>query len=214
MSIDVDKKAAIRTADVKLGSLTELWSEQMLKKVVQVLGVTCLLVSTGVMSVQAQDVQLGPEKRALIKELLTVTNAGKNTGDMVQMMMVQMEASLPQLLKTTFTNTMGLQGEELQQRITEASVRIFKRYKELLPQRVNFAQEIEQISYAVYGKYYTESELRDLIAFYKTATGQKVIAVMPRVAQESIQQSVARLMPQQMQLIQEIVQQEVRNIQN
>jgi hypothetical protein len=182
----------------------------MLKQAAAMLGTVCLLTTVCVAQVSPQEIA-SPEKRALIKELLLVTNAQRNTNDIFNIMLIQMEASLPTTLKTMISNSLGLQGEELQQKIAESSARVIRRYKELLPQRINFAQEVEEISYAIYSKYYTEQELKDLITFYKTPTGRKVIAVMPQVMQESMQRSMERLMPQQMQLIQEIVQQELRN---
>ena len=39
----------------------------------------------------------------------------------------------------------------------------------------------------VYSKYYTESELDELIKFYKTPIGQKVLAVTPEIMRESMQ---------------------------
>ncbi len=44
----------------------------------------------------------------------------------------------------------------------------------------------EQI-FPLYAKYYSEEDLDNLIAFYKTPTGQKVIQTMPALLQESMQ---------------------------
>ncbi|WP_407481721.1 DUF2059 domain-containing protein [Elizabethkingia meningoseptica] len=47
--------------------------------------------------------------------------------------------------------------------------------------------EFEELLIPVYSKYYTEKELDDVIAFYKTPTGQKVIKTMPEMTKESMQ---------------------------
>ncbi|WP_407531906.1 DUF2059 domain-containing protein [Elizabethkingia meningoseptica] len=47
--------------------------------------------------------------------------------------------------------------------------------------------EFEELLIPVYSKYYTEKELEDIIAFYKTPTGQKVIKVLPEMSKESMQ---------------------------
>ncbi|BDG02103.1 DUF2059 domain-containing protein [Anaeromyxobacter oryzae] len=45
-------------------------------------------------------------------------------------------------------------------------------------------QEIVDLQASVLAKHYTEAELRELLAFYKTPIGQKTIRVMPDVAQD------------------------------
>ena len=39
----------------------------------------------------------------------------------------------------------------------------------------------------LYARYFTEQEIRDLIDFYQTPTGQKSIAVMPALMQDSME---------------------------
>jgi hypothetical protein len=45
-------------------------------------------------------------------------------------------------------------------------------------------QEIVDFQASVLAKYYTDAELRELLAFYKTPLGQKAIRIMPDVAQD------------------------------
>lgn len=47
-------------------------------------------------------------------------------------------------------------------------------------------EEIEELIIPVYEKYYTDEDINNLIAFYKTPTGVKVIQTMPQVLQESM----------------------------
>ncbi|MDA4746736.1 DUF2059 domain-containing protein, partial [Enterobacter hormaechei] len=47
--------------------------------------------------------------------------------------------------------------------------------------------DFEELLIPIYSKYYTEKELDDIIAFYKTSTGQKVIKTMPDMTKESMQ---------------------------
>jgi hypothetical protein len=48
-------------------------------------------------------------------------------------------------------------------------------------------REIEELLVPIYLKYYTEKELDDMIAFYKSPTGKKMIESMPGVMQESME---------------------------
>lgn len=47
--------------------------------------------------------------------------------------------------------------------------------------------EFVEMIVPLYGKYFTESEINDLIAFHKTPTGQKLLSVQPQLMQESMQ---------------------------
>jgi len=44
-----------------------------------------------------------------------------------------------------------------------------------------------EMSYPIYDKYLTLSELQELLRFYKTAIGQKLISVMPKITREAMQ---------------------------
>ncbi len=46
-------------------------------------------------------------------------------------------------------------------------------------------QEIIDLQASVLAKHYTEPELRELLAFYKTPIGQKTIRIMPEVVQDA-----------------------------
>ena len=46
---------------------------------------------------------------------------------------------------------------------------------------------------ALYAKYFTAQELSDVMAFYKTPTGKKTIAVMPQLQKEIMTMSASRL---------------------
>ncbi|MBH0027575.1 DUF2059 domain-containing protein [Pseudoalteromonas sp. SWN29] len=58
----------------------------------------------------------------------------------------------------------------------------------------------------VYDKHFNEQEIADMLAFYKTDTGQKILAKMPVVMQESMQMSQS-LMQDAMPKIQALAQQ-------
>ncbi|MCL1690077.1 hypothetical protein CMU59_09685 [Elizabethkingia anophelis] len=59
-------------------------------------------------------------------------------------------------------------------------------WNELKKETAN-TKDFEELLIPIYSKYYTENELDDIIAFYKTSTGQKVIKTMPDMTKESMQ---------------------------
>lgn len=48
------------------------------------------------------------------------------------------------------------------------------------------AEDLENMIIPIYDKYYTESDIDQLIAFYNSPIGKKMIATMPQVMQESM----------------------------
>jgi hypothetical protein len=57
-----------------------------------------------------------------------------------------------------------------------------KLIKELQPRKVEMQQEMTQI----YARHFTEQELKDALAFYRTPLGKKLIAEEPKALEESM----------------------------
>jgi hypothetical protein len=159
---------------------------------------------------------ISAEKKALIKELLVVTDAKNNAEKVLDSILLQMEKEMPRILMQTSSQDPRVKRMSAQERaalkkyIDESSVRIGNRFRELVPQRLNFAETIEQISYSLYDKFFTEGELKDLIVFYGSATGKKSIKVMPQLMAESMQRYSELAMPKILQLISEISEEEMK----
>jgi hypothetical protein len=108
-----------------------------------------------------------PDKRALILKLMELTDARRNSIQMAKIVANQIFAALrtqkpempEKMSNIVVEETMALIDDELDN-ILEA----------IIP---------------IYARHFTNSELRDLIAFYTTATGQKAISKMPLILQET-----------------------------
>ena len=153
-----------------------------------------------------------PEKRALIKELLDVTGGRKTTENVFNALFAEMDQELPKVILAEMQGDKRLAGrdkEELQKEATEVALRVSKRFRELLFEKVHIEQFIEDLSYPLYDKYFTEDELKDLIIFYKSSTGKKAISVMPALLTESIAKSNEVLLPIIRQVVQETSQDEL-----
>lgn len=70
------------------------------------------------------------------------------------------------------------QNPDLQKDLTEAM-------KTIAPQFEKRVEEIIDIVAAVYATRFTEAELKELLAFYRSAVGKKFVAVLPSVLEES-----------------------------
>lgn len=53
----------------------------------------------------------------------------------------------------------------------------------------------------LYDKYYTESEIKDLVTFYKSPAGQKMVAVMPDLNKEMMMILLTKYVPEIQQML-------------
>lgn len=109
------------------------------------------------------------KKRALIVELLEVTEAS-NVG-------IQVGTAMLKQLTPVFTKQFG---EEKGKRVSQ----IF-REKWAVVVKENVSEFLDPLV-AVYHQHYTADEIRDLVTFYRTPTGRKTIALLPKITQASI----------------------------
>jgi hypothetical protein len=143
-----------------------------------------------------------PEKEALIKELLGLMNASNNSEAIANQIMDQLEA----LVARQFSNEMRGwikaqkfpldEQKRLEAIVDETIQRILTRIRDELPKRVNFSELVEKIGIEIYNRHFTEAEVKDLIAFYKTSTGQKFVKVLPQITSEIIPELAKSIPPE------------------
>ena len=59
--------------------------------------------------------------------------------------------------------------------------------KQVIDEAISDRGELAEMMYPIYGNRFTENELKELVAFYDTPLGQKLIRVMPTITQEGMQ---------------------------
>lgn len=161
---------------------------------------------------------VSPQKRTVIKELLEVTEAAKLAESTSQTMLVQMEQEFPKIMEMLMTQQAAdnkltpAQLKALQSESSAASMRMLKRFQEKVLTAINFAELLETVSLELYDKYFTEEELKDIVAFYRTSTGKKSIQVMPKLVADTMQMSNQVLLPKIMGALDEIIQEEAKRI--
>ncbi|HAO06569.1 MAG TPA: DUF2059 domain-containing protein [Chryseobacterium sp.] len=97
------------------------------------------------------------------------------------------EAKIKELIEVTGVSKMAVQG-------AQQFVNTYKEnYKDIPDEFWNgflkevSAEEFSKLYIPIYSKYYTESDLDELIKFYKTPIGQKTISNMPLIMNESME---------------------------
>ena len=83
-----------------------------------------------------------------------------------------------------------------------------ERFRALFIERLNFSTIIETVYPPLYDKRFSEEELRQMVAFYRTPVGRKSIAMMPSLMQEAAGAIEEAVRPLAVALIQEIVAEE------
>ena len=105
-------------------------------------------------------------------------------------------AKVIELMELTGANSIGVQvGQVLAQQMfnamQQANPTIPKRTQEVIRDVTmetvkEHSQELLTLAIPLYEKHFTEKELDDLIAFYRTPTGQKAIKELPALMQEFV----------------------------
>jgi hypothetical protein len=116
-------------------------------------------------------------KRQLLAELLDVLDAKTLTQasfDLLFNRMGEMTGPSPENLddegKAQWEQARKKQQEEM------------RTFKERLYNRIDYAKYAEEIYLPLFDKHFTSDELKELIAFYKTKSGQKSVKILPDLA--------------------------------
>ena len=60
----------------------------------------------------------------------------------------------------------------------------------------------------IYDRHFDEQDLREMVSFYRTPAGQKSVALLPQIAQETMRDVAEAVQPQIVGLVQEIIAEE------
>ncbi|PZU95388.1 MAG: hypothetical protein DCE90_12630 [Pseudanabaena sp.] len=151
---------------------------------------------------------ISASKRALIKELLEITESDKSAQQIMDSMV---RAELPKLVSTILEQVPSLDSDrpEIQQQFSKVVSQMAIKYRDRVAKKIDLGKLIEQVSYPIYDKYFTESELRDILNFYKSSTGKKAIAILPQVVGDSLSRTNEILMPQMTKIMGEVIAEEL-----
>ena len=154
-------------------------------------------------------------KSELIKELIVVMEIGANSTNILDAMTEGLSEEYPRIIEGIVGADSTL-TPETRQRIKneqgESYTRFMKAFRDRVKERIDFAKFTEDISLSLYDKYFTEGEIKDLIVFYKTATGKKSLKIMPQLLQDSIRIASDKLTPIVSDLIKELVDEEAKRL--
>jgi hypothetical protein len=156
-------------------------------------------------------------KKQLIAELIEVMQVRQNTQKTTEAMLAQIATRFPQMLAATSASRQDLTPEQ-RERVKREAAQSFERFTSRFRQQVlavySSQDFLDKVYYPAYAKYYSEAELRDVIVFYKTPTGQKMLQVQPEFSADLMQRSFEVVGPKLQRMTQELVQEELERIKN
>lgn len=125
-------------------------------------GLVCLMAVMAItVPLHAQDStpkKRDAEKEKAVRQLLEMTGASKLALQVMDQMLVSMKQAMPNVPDEFWT-------------------RFRKKIK---------SDDLTNQIAPIYGKYYTKDDLKQIIAFYNTPIGRKMIAVTPQISRESM----------------------------
>ena len=95
----------------------------------------------------------------------------------------------------------------------EQSARSSERLRQLFMQKIDLSQVMQEVALVVYDKNFTESEMQDIITFYKTPTGKKTLQALPAVMSESMEMTTALITPPLSDIMKQVLQEERERLQ-
>jgi uncharacterized protein len=161
---------------------------------------------------------LTPEKKALIKELLGLLNSGNAAEAIAIQFLGQFQQSAIILIKSDLREWIQAQKvapaekKRLEAKMDESAQRILTRMRAEFPKRINMGEILETVMLEIYDKYFTEAEVKDLIAFYKTPTAQKFIKILPQISADMLPRIEQLMDPAATRLATELLGDEIKRL--
>lgn len=122
-------------------------------------------------SIGAHAETLTDEKKQVIDELLKITGA----------------LQIAEIMGTTVANQMiSAMAEQNENMAPEVIEIIQDEIGSIMRDEFIENRWIHEMSYSLYHQYLSMAELKELVAFYKTPVGTKVVSVLPQITQEGM----------------------------
>lgn len=153
-----------------------------------------------------------------VNELLALINVDKMADNAIKQMFNQAAQGIPRVVQVNYANAVlqdpklramsKEQHDKLQPIVEEFAKKIFTEFTIEFEKRVDIKKYLRETSSRLYKKYLTDAEVKDLIAFYKTPTGKKMLEVLPRISADALSGMQETVLPQVNAIIRETVSKE------
>ena len=163
-------------------------------------------------TVTREIVAISETKRSLIFQMLEITGGKEMYQQMQQIVFSEMQNQFAPMMEQMLDNQTDLSPAEKEEQLAKLSNnvdRLMGEFVELMQSEVAYEEMLESVFYPVYDRYFTEDDLRDLIAFYESPVGKKIIAVSPDLFRTSLQLSNEIFIPKMLDIIDRLIEEEI-----
>jgi hypothetical protein len=151
--------------------------------------------------------ELSQQKRELIRELVEASGGAISAEEVNRMLLMQFKQVYGSWVEQLVADDPTLTPEERQ--AMRAHLGDFdwfsKTFSARFAERIDLARVLERAYFPFYDRYFEESELKELLAFYRTPTGKKAVSVLPAIMHEGMEATQPLLQPQVAALMAEIL---------
>jgi len=151
------------------------------------------------------------EKKAVVNELLDASRVTRNAQMGFNMVMEQELRGINAALADGIDKDTKLTKEEKEAKKKDLIAKIDKRlrrFKQLSEEKIQLSQLTSNVYVKLYEKYFTLNELKDMVAWYKSPTGQRTLDVTPQLSTEAMQMINVTLIPRMHDVTQQLEQEE------
>jgi uncharacterized protein len=154
-------------------------------------------------------------KRELIRQLLEITG-GKQKYDQVQkIILLQQQQEFPKVIQQMIDSSSTLtssQKKDAYAKATSITSSLMNEFSKYLSEEATYQEILERVYYPTYDQYFTELDLKELILFYETPIGKKLILISPELSATSQKLTFEVIMPRLSQILSRMMKQEIDSI--
>ena len=141
-----------------------------------------------------------------------VTGGRQKYEQMQQIFFTQMQQNISLIIEQKIRSSGDLSPAQQEAQIAkfEATNNEFLgQLSEAVQAIMTYDEVLEHVYYPVYDQYFTEEDLRGLIAFYQTPVGEKLITVSPQILQTSIRLTSEIFMPRMIEVMNQLIEKQI-----
>lgn len=164
-----------------------------------------LLVGLGASGAARAEVD-GP-KRALILELVEISGGDAAARQIVDITLAHLAGVFDEMIDEIMRSETELSEEDkeaLRRHLGDYDG-FAQAFRARFEERVDMAEVLASVYVPLYDESFSTQELEEIVAFYRTPTGKKVVEVLPRLAAQGMERTLPMLQPKVMALVGEIL---------
>ncbi len=154
------------------------------------------------------------EKKVVIDEIVKVVKAEDQIQSTMQATVNQMDAMYPSIVDSIVDGDDKIPSAEkavIKAAMIKKHDDFNKRFNDKIFKVINFSEYTATVFYPLYDKFFTLEELKDLLAFYKSPTGQKFNSISPQFMTEIVKLTQIYLMPKIDGVVKELIDEDLKN---